>query len=153
MKNARGDLMRYRLEPERACRKKSTRIAQRRYRHCTSHGATGRSTMKNMPLKLALLAGLGAAFAGATYAPPAAAQTYVTTRVVVAPPPPRFERMPPPRAGYVWAPGYWRWDGYRHRHVWVGGYWVHVRPGYAWHPGGWDQGPGGWRFHNGYWAR
>jgi hypothetical protein len=114
----------------------------------------GDETMKSMPLKLALVAGLGLAFAGATtYAPPASAQVYVTTQVSVAPPPPRYERVPGPRPGYIWAPGYWRWDGYRHRHVWVGGYWVHGRPGYTWHPAYWDHAPGGWRFRNGYWAR
>ncbi len=110
--------------------------------------------MKSMPLKLAMVAGFGLAFAAAsTYAPTASAQVYVTTQVTVAPPPPRFERVPPPRYGYVWAPGYWRWDGYRHRHVWIGGYWVRVRPGYAWHPAYWENAPGGWRFREGYWTR
>lgn len=107
--------------------------------------------MKKMPLKLALLAGLGVAFAGASYAPPAAAQVYVTTRVGVAPPPPRYERIPRARPGYVWAPGYWRWDG--RRHVWAGGYWVRGRPGYNWRPAYWDHGHDGWRFRRGYWAR
>jgi hypothetical protein len=110
--------------------------------------------MKNTYLKLALVAALGLGFAGATmYAPPASAQVYVTTRVGVAPPPPRYERIPRARPGYVWAPGYWRWDGRVRRHVWAGGYWVHARPGYAWRPGGWDHGRDGWRFRNGYWAR
>jgi hypothetical protein len=111
--------------------------------------------MKSMPLKLALVAGLGLAFAGATtYAPAASAQVYVTTSVVgVAPPPPRYERIPRARPGYVWAPGYWRWDGRLHRHVWAGGYWVPARPGYTWHPAYWDHAPNGWRFREGYWAR
>jgi len=109
--------------------------------------------MKNLSLKFALLAGLGVAFAGASYAPPASAQVYVTERVGIAPPPPRFERVPPPRVGYVWAPGYWRYDGRLHRHVWANGYWVRGRPGYTWRPAYWSRGPGGWRFRNGYWAR
>jgi len=110
--------------------------------------------MKSMPLKLAMVATLGLAFAGATtYAPPASAQAYVVTRIGVAPPPPRYERVPGPRAGYVWAPGYWRWDGRARRHVWAGGYWVRGRPGYSWHPAYWDHGRDGWRFRNGYWAR
>ena len=29
----------------------------------------------------------------------------------VAPPPPRVEHAPPPRDGYVWAPGHWAWSG------------------------------------------
>ena len=71
--------------------------------------------MTRTPLKLALLAGLGLSFAGAMYAPPAAARTQVAVgvRIGVAPPPPRFERVPPPRRGYVWAPGYWRWNASR----------------------------------------
>ncbi len=104
--------------------------------------------MKNtLPLKLALLAGLGMTFAGVTYAPPAAAQVAVGVRI--GPPAPRFERAPPPRRGYAWAPGYWRYDG--HRHVWAGGYWVRARPGYRYAPARWVHGRGGWRFHHGYW--
>ena len=34
------------------------------------------------------------------------------------PPAPVYEVVPAPRAGYVWAPGYYRWDG--DRHVWTG---------------------------------
>jgi hypothetical protein len=109
--------------------------------------------MKSMPLKLALLAGLGLTCAGAIYAPPAAAQVAVGINIGVAPPPPRFERVPPPRAGYVWAPGYWRWDGRSRRHVWAGGYWVRSRPGYNYRPAYWVHGRDGWRFRNGYWGR
>jgi hypothetical protein len=112
----------------------------------------GDPTMKSIPLKLALLAGLGlTCAAGAMYAPPAAAQVAVGVSIGVAPPPPRFERVPPPRAGYVWAPGYWRWDG--RRHVWAGGYWVRARPGYTYRPAYWVHGRDGWRFRNGYWGR
>ena len=35
----------------------------------------------------------------------------------VAPPAPREEVVPAPRVGFVWAPGYWNWDG--HKHVWA----------------------------------
>ncbi len=35
----------------------------------------------------------------------------------VAPPPVRVEVVPPPRVGFVWAPGYWEWR--EHAHVWV----------------------------------
>ncbi|MDE2249772.1 MAG: YXWGXW repeat-containing protein [Xanthomonadaceae bacterium] len=104
-----------------------------------------------MPLKLALLAGLGLTCAAATtYAPPASARVVVDVGVRVGPPPPRFERAPPPRRGYVWAPGYWRWDG--HRHVWAGGYWVRARPGFRYHPAYWIRRGDEWRFHRGYWV-
>ena len=109
--------------------------------------------MTRIPLKLALLAGLGLTFAGATYAPPANARTQVVVGIGVAPPPPRFERAPPPRRGYVWAPGYWRWNGYAHRHVWVGGSWVRVHPGRYYRPAHWVHHGRQWRFQPGYWGR
>jgi WXXGXW repeat (2 copies) len=46
----------------------------------------------------------------------------------IAPPAPRVEVVPPPRVGYVWAPGYWE---YRDRgHVWIPRRWVGERRGY-----------------------
>jgi WXXGXW repeat (2 copies) len=106
--------------------------------------------MNSMTRKLALLAGLGlAGLTGLSYTPPATAQVIYG----VAPPPPRFERVPPVRAGYVWAPGYWRWDGYARRHVWVGGYWVPARRGYFYRPARWEPYGRGYRFHPGYWGR
>ncbi|WP_449428075.1 YXWGXW repeat-containing protein [Rhodanobacter umsongensis] len=107
--------------------------------------------MNSLPLKLALLAGLGLTSAGALYTPPAVAQVSVGVGIGIAPPTPRYERVPPPRAGYIWAPGYWRWDG--RRHVWAGGYWIRARPGYRYRPAYWVHGRGGWRFHQGYWGR
>lgn len=71
-----------------------------------------------------------------------------------APPPTRFERLPPPRSGYVWAPGYWAWSQRLHRHVWVDGRWLRARPGYRYTPARWQQGPHGrWHFSAGFWAR
>ena len=76
----------------------------------------------------------------------------VDIRIGTPPPPPRYESAPPPRRGYVWAPGYWAWDG--HRHVWVGGHWERVRRGYHHYaPPGWHQDPDGWRFNRGGWER
>jgi hypothetical protein len=63
---------------------------------------------------------------------PAVSQARVDVDINIAPPPPRVEVIPPPRGGYVWAPGYWRWEG--HRHVWVPGHWARVRVGYHWVP-------------------
>jgi hypothetical protein len=110
--------------------------------------------MNRSPLKLALLAGLGLSFAAALYAPPAAARTHVSLGIGInlAPPPPRLERVPPMRSGYVWAPGYWRWDGRVHRHVWVGGYWVRARAGQRYHRAHWMQDGSRWRFREGYWG-
>src|SRR5579871_6472071 len=43
---------------------------------------------------------------------------------VVPAPGPRYERMPPPRHGAVWHPGYWRWA--HGAYVWAPGVWVPV---------------------------
>jgi hypothetical protein len=109
--------------------------------------------MNDMLRKLAAVAALGVAFAGAFHVPHADAREYVVVTRGVAPPPPRFERVPPPRRGFVWVPGFWRWDGYAHRHVWVGGHWVRARPGYRYVPARWERVGPGWRFHGGYWGR
>jgi hypothetical protein len=84
------------------------------------------------------------------YTPPADARGYISLNINTAPPPPRYERVVV-RPGYVWAPGYWRWDG--RRHVWVEGYWIRERPGYVWVGPRWEQYGGGWRFSAGYWNR
>jgi len=70
----------------------------------------------------------------------------------VGPPAPRVVEVPPPRAGYVWAPGYWRWQG--RRHVWVEGHWLRERRGYHWVPDRWDdRGEGRWHYERGHWDR
>ena len=71
--------------------------------------------------------------------------------IVVAPPAPRVVVVPEPRAGYVWAPGYWRWDG--GQHVWIEGRWLPERRGYRWVPDRWDERGGRWYFEEGHWAR
>ncbi|MBV8466176.1 MAG: YXWGXW repeat-containing protein [Burkholderiales bacterium] len=65
------------------------------------------------------------------------------------PPPPIVEAVPAPRMGYVWAPGYWRWNG--ERHVWMPGVWVQERPGYAWIAPRWVRGDRGWYMEEGRW--
>ena len=102
---------------------------------------------------LALGGLVGLSLGAATYTTPAAAREVVVVESNIAPPPPRFERMPPPRAGYVWAPGYWRYDGYVRRHVWVGGNWVVARPGYRYAPARWVRRGPGWHYYGGGWVR
>ncbi|HEY1150291.1 MAG TPA: YXWGXW repeat-containing protein [Pseudoduganella sp.] len=80
----------------------------------------------------------------------ALAQVGVSLVIGNAPPPPRFESLPPTRVGYVWAPGYWNWDGYRH--VWVGGHWLPERQGYRYRPAEWVRVDNGWRLSQGGWA-
>ena len=75
---------------------------------------------------------------------PAAAQVDFNVSIGVPPPAPFYEVVPAPRAGYVWAPGYWRWDG--GRHVWAPGHWMAERHGYHWVPDRWAHVEGGqWR--------
>jgi len=70
---------------------------------------------------------------------------------IAPPPPPPNVIIPPPRMGFVWAPGYWRWNG--RRHVWVAGHWLRARPGWHWVPEHWVEHRGHYRFVRGHWAR
>ena len=77
--------------------------------------------------------------APATAAPSAAPGLVV---VQVEPPAPRVESMPAPREGYVWAPGYWSWDG--SNYVWVEGRYVPALAGYSYVAPHWEAVNGGW---------
>jgi hypothetical protein len=57
---------------------------------------------------------------------PLSSMAAVNVELNFAPPPPRYEVVPAPRHGFVWAPGHWAWNG--HRHVWYAGHWERVRP-------------------------
>jgi hypothetical protein len=82
---------------------------------------------------------------------PAAARSNVELFVNVAPPPVRYEVVPAPRAGRVWAPGFWEW---RHgRHFWVAGHWMRERRGYTYRPAGWAYEGGRWGYRPGIWVR
>lgn len=82
----------------------------------------------------------------------AMAQNQLGVSIVVgnAPPPPRFESVPAPRAGYVWAPGYWNWDG--QRHVWNNGEWLRERGGNQYRRAAWIQENNRWRLDRGGWV-
>jgi hypothetical protein len=67
------------------------------------------------------------------------------------PPPQRYEPVPPPRFGHVWAPGYWRAEG-RH-HEWVPGRWIEARRDHAWVPDHWMPVGHRWRYESGHWER
>src|SRR5450432_2723189 len=99
-----------------------------------------------MPLRSRILI---AALALGAIAVPVATDARVYVDINVAPPPPRVEVVPAARSGYVWAPGYYRWNG--NRHVWVNGSWVRARRGYHYAPNVWVQQNGHWHFEEGGW--
>lgn len=103
--------------------------------------------MRKQLLSLIVAAGV----ATAVLPQPAAAGVFLGVNIGVAPPERVVEVAPAPRVGYAWAPGCWRWDGYRH--VWANGYWVRARRGYEYRTVRWEHVGLSWRFHEGYWVR
>jgi hypothetical protein len=87
--------------------------------------------------------------ASATVGTTAYARSNVDFQVNIGPPAPIVEVVPDPRPGYVWAPGYWNWNG--SHHVWAKGHWIRERHGYAWNPDHWEQHGDRWQLHRGYW--
>lgn len=71
--------------------------------------------------------------------------------IEVAPPAPRVVVAPPPRHGYIWAPGYWAYRG--HHHVWVDGRYIRERPGQRWVEDRWVPHEGRYRYEPGHWER
>ncbi|NBF04455.1 BcpO-related WXXGXW repeat protein [Pseudomonas sp. Fl5BN2] len=72
---------------------------------------------------------------------------------VVAPQPPPervIEVEPEPRPGYLWARGYWHWNG--QHYVAVRGHWEPQRPGYRYVHPYWERHGDGWHWHAGAWA-
>ncbi len=93
---------------------------------------------------------VGAALTAALIAAPVAGRAQVSFDVTIAPPAPQYEVVPPPRPGFVWAPGYWGWRG--GRWVWGPGHWIVARPGYRWAPDGWVRRGAGWHYVPGHWV-
>ncbi|GAB3626067.1 putative signal peptide protein [Pandoraea terrae] len=98
--------------------------------------------------KLTISIALAAATLGGFALTPAHAQVGVSI-TIGEPPPPRVEPVPPPRYGYIWAPGYWDWVG--ERHVWREGHWEQERPGYVYRAPAWHHGERGWELNRGGW--
>jgi hypothetical protein len=75
-----------------------------------------------------------------------------TVMVQPAPPAPLYEPVPAQRAGYIWAPGHYIWNG--NQYVWQGGQWLQMREGYAWQAPHWQQrADGSWYLAEGTWVR
>lgn len=100
-----------------------------------------------------VLAGLIAGFVGIGAVAPVMSQVSSAVTTDQAPPLARYERVPPPRTGYQWAPGYWRWNAPDQRFAWVGGYWVQRRAGQRYVPENWAHQHGQWQLQRGHWVR
>ncbi|QDE41633.1 hypothetical protein FIV34_10700 [Luteibacter pinisoli] len=75
-----------------------------------------------------------------------------TLVVVTHEPPPVVEEVEPAgRPGWVWAHGYWRWNG--HDYESVGGHWERDRPGYHYVHPFWENRKGKWVLHAGVWVK
>ncbi len=96
-------------------------------------------------MKKLLIAAAFATTLGAVAAP-ATAQVYVQ----IAPPPARYEVVPAPRHGYVWAEGHWEWNGHRYR--WIRGTWMRARPGYRYYAPHWVERNGQWYMEHRGWV-
>ena len=103
-----------------------------------------------MTLRNTLAASLAAAFITVGASTPAHADK-VYLSIGTPPPAVIVEPVPEPRTGYVWADGYWRWNG--HKHVWVKGHWVKAKHGHRYVRDEWVEDHGRWVFHPGYWER
>lgn len=101
-------------------------------------------------MKKLLIAAMAASAFGAISLPIAVSAADVLI-VRTAPPAPRDEVVPAARRGYVWTPGYWRWNG--HRYVWAHGKYVRARHGYYWREPAWAEREGRWEFNRGQWMR
>jgi hypothetical protein len=99
----------------------------------------------NSPFSRRRLLALTLPLAATVYASSALALDII---IDVAPPPVKVEVIQQ-RPGFIWAPGYWRWDG--HTHVWVGGHLEKDRPGHHWIKAEWVEEHGRHRFVEGHW--
>ncbi|MDR3389305.1 MAG: hypothetical protein P4L92_19855 [Rudaea sp.] len=86
---------------------------------------------------------------GLAAATPMIGSARVFVDIDVAPPAPQVEVVPEARVGYVWAPGFWDWDG--HRHVWVKGHYIREHHGHVWVADSWEQRNGRWHHEPGHW--
>ncbi len=66
-----------------------------------------------------------------------------------APPPVPYAAVPAPRAGFIWAPGYYEHD--HGKYHWRGGHWENERRGYSYHPGSWDNREGHYYYNEPGW--
>jgi hypothetical protein len=102
-----------------------------------------------MKTKLSTIALAALLFAGL---PLASSSAYIGISVGFAPPAiPVYVQPYCPGPGYIWAPGYWAWNGFDY--YWVPGYWAYPpRIGFYWTPGYWGYSGSRYVFYDGYWG-
>ena len=88
-------------------------------------------------------------------APFTPADAQVTITFGSPPPPPRYEVVPAPRSGYIWAPGHY--ELIHDQYVWRPGQWMTQRAGYRYVPSNWERfyvsGREQWRYVPSRWDR
>ncbi len=104
-----------------------------------------------MLIRKVLVSALFAAGMLGAVATPLPSVAAVDVYVNIGPPPERFERVPEPRRGYIWSPGYWDWRG--SHHVWVKGASVREREGYSYQPHRWVEHDGRWNLERSRWSQ
>lgn len=88
----------------------------------------------------------------AAFAPLQASAQVNFNLILSSPPPvPIVETVPAARPGYLWAPGYWNWNG--NKHVWTEGHWEQVRQGQRYERTEWRREGDKWRLREGGWKK
>jgi YXWGXW repeat-containing protein len=103
-----------------------------------------------MRIRKALVVAMCVASLGGISAP-MTASAEVAVYFNSAPPAARYEVVPAPRNGYVWAPGYW--NAKHNQHVWQAGHWERERHGYHYNQPTWVQHDNQWQLHHGSWNK
>ena len=101
--------------------------------------------------KIVLATLLAASLGACATSPPPRHRGPALVDVIVRPPAPRVVVVPTARVGYVWAPGYWRWNG--REHVWADGRWLRERRDWHWVGARWEERGDRWHFEEGRWER
>jgi hypothetical protein len=99
-------------------------------------------------VRKALAVVMGLAFGGII----ASTSAFSAASVVsdIPPPPVRVENVGS-RAGYIWAPGHWEWNG--RSYAWVSGSYIFDRRPAKWSPDHWEQEGAQWHYIPGHWER
>jgi len=103
-----------------------------------------------MKIRISMLTGL-CVVSLAGIAAPMAVSAATGIYLNIGPPEARYEAVPPPRRGYLWAPGYW--DTKRGKHSWAAGHWERERTGYHFTQPNWSQHDSRWELQRGRWDK